>query len=103
MRKGKNNNWKKEVPTLCKAFLSLKNIEECKKFLEDLCTTTEIHAMTERFQIAIMINKRIPYRDISKETGVSTTTITRIAEWLKNGKGGYSLVLKNLIKLNEQN
>lgn len=96
MRKGKNNNWKKELPTLCKAFLTLKTPGECKKFLRDLCTITEMRAITERFQVAIMIDKGIPYREISKETGMSTTTITRIAEWLRNGERGYSLVLKKL-------
>ncbi|EKE12900.1 MAG: hypothetical protein ACD_13C00127G0001 [uncultured bacterium] len=96
MRKSSKNNWEKESSHLYKAFLSLKTPAECKKFLRDLCTITEIQAMTERWQVARMIDVGIPYRKISKETGLSTTTVTRIGEWLKHGKGGYGLVLKRL-------
>jgi TrpR-related protein YerC/YecD len=96
MRKGKDYNWEKELPALCKAFLTLKTPSECKRFLRDLCTITEMRAMTERFQVARLIDEGVPYREISKKTGMSTTTITRIAEWLRHGKKGYSLVLKRM-------
>lgn len=96
MRKGKSHNWERELPQLYKAILTLKTPAECKKFLRDLCTITEIRAMTERWQVARMLEEGIPYREISKKTGMSTTTITRIADWLKHGEQGYSLVLKRL-------
>lgn len=96
MRKSSKKQWEKELPHLHKAFLALKTPAECKKFLRDLCTITEIQAMTERWQVARMIDQKIPYREISKKTGMSTTTITRIANWIKNGKGGYGLVLKRM-------
>ncbi|MBU1018702.1 MAG: YerC/YecD family TrpR-related protein [Patescibacteria group bacterium] len=96
MQKSSKNNWEKELPNLHKAFLSLKTEAECKKFLRDLCTITEIQAMTERWQVVRMIDDGIPYREISKKTGMSTTTITRIADWMKNGEQGYQLVLKRM-------
>ncbi|MFH1713002.1 MAG: YerC/YecD family TrpR-related protein, partial [Candidatus Jacksonbacteria bacterium] len=65
-------------------------------FFRDLCTLSELKAMTERFQAVKMINKNIPYREISKKTGSSTATITRVAHWLHHGAGGYKLALDRL-------
>lgn len=96
MRKSKMEGWELEFPALCKAFLKIKTTAECKKFLRDLCTITEMRALTERWQVARMIDEGIAYREISKKTGVSTTTITRIADWVNNGEKGYSLLLKRM-------
>ena len=86
----------KQIDEVYKAILSLKTIDECRAFFRDLCTLSEIAAMAERFQVAKMLNKNIPYREISKKTGSSTATITRVAYWLNHGLGGYKLVLKRL-------
>ena len=67
--------------------------KECAAFLRDLCTVSEIEAMSERFAVAKLISADMPYRDISAQTGVSTTTITRVAHWLRHGMGGYTSVL----------
>lgn len=86
----------KDVKELYSAVLELKTITECKKFLRDLCTLSEIGAMAERLQVAKMVKKEIPYREICKKTGSSTATITRVAHWFHHGMGGYKLVLDRL-------
>ncbi|MFA5994877.1 MAG: YerC/YecD family TrpR-related protein [Patescibacteria group bacterium] len=86
----------KQLAELYQAILQLKNVNECKKFFRDLCTLNELSAMTERWQVAKLIEAGVPYREISVRTGSSTATITRIAHWLQNGKGGYKLILKKL-------
>jgi TrpR-related protein YerC/YecD len=97
MNKGsKKEPTKKELNELYNAVLKLKTPEECTKFFRDLCTLSELTAMTERFQVVKMIYAEIPYRNINKKTGSSTATITRVAHWLHHGMGGYKLVLERL-------
>lgn len=86
----------KELNALYKAILELQSVEECKKFFRDLCTVSEISAMTERLQIMKMVNEGVSYRAIAEKTGASTATITRVAHWLHHGKGGYKLVLERM-------
>ena len=86
----------KNLNELYETILKLKTVNECKKFFRDLCTLSELLAMTERFQVAKMVKQGIPYREISKKTGSSTTTITRVAHWLHHGMGGYKLALDRL-------
>ncbi len=81
---------------LYRAILSLKNEEECKKFLRDLLTEAEIKEFTNRWKVARMLDQKIQYGKIAKETGMSSTTIARVQKWLTNGMGGYKLVLKKL-------
>lgn len=81
---------------LYKAFLSLKNEDECKRFLRDLLTEAEIKEFTNRWKVARMLDKKVPYGKIEKETGISSTTIARVNKWLIKGKGGYKLMLKRL-------
>jgi len=90
----KPNN--KDLKELYEAILKLETADECKKFFRDLCTVSELSSMTERFQSVKMIDDGIPYREISKKTGSSTATITRVAHWFHHGKGGYKLVLSRL-------
>lgn len=86
----------KEIKELYKTIASLKNPEECKNFLRDLCTLSEIKAMSERWQVVKRVNKGTSYRDIAEQTGSSTATITRVAHWLHHGTGGYQLMLHRL-------
>jgi len=72
----------KDTKALYKALLSLKNESECKKFLRDLLTEAEIKEFTNRWKVAQMLNKKIDYKAIEKETGMSSTTIARINKWL---------------------
>ena len=86
----------KQATELIEAILSLKSAKECKAFLRDLCTLSEIEAMIERFQVAKMVKSNIPYREISDKIGSSTATVTRVAHWLHHGMGGYDLVLDRM-------
>ena len=86
----------KDVAALLKAILSLKNEKECWKFLRDLLTEAEMKEFANRWKVARMLDKKVPYEKIEKETGMSSTTIARVQKWLINGKGGYKLILKRL-------
>ena len=78
---------------LCKAILSLQNEEECRAFLEDVCTIKEIQDLSQRFQVAGMLSRGISYSTICKETGASTATISRVSRAYEYGAGGYKLVI----------
>lgn len=82
-----------DAKQLYKAFLSLKNEAECKKFLRDLLTEAEIREFTNRWKVARMLDKKVAYENISEATGMSSTTIARISKWLAKGTGGYRLIL----------
>lgn len=84
-----------DVEALFKAFASLKSQDEVKKFLIDLCTPSEILAMSGRWKAAQMLNQGLPYREIYELSGVSTATVTRIARCLSFGTGGYQIALDN--------
>lgn len=87
-------NWRtKKIKALANAFLALKSESEMMSFLRDLCTIEELEELSGRWEAAEMLNKKISYRDIARETGLSTTTVTRIAHWLYHGEGGYQNVL----------
>ena len=74
----------------------LRDRKEYARFFRDLCTLAELEAMAERWAIARMVAKKIPYRKISEVTGASTATITRIAHWVHHGEGGYRLMLERV-------
>lgn len=78
---------------LMKTFLKLRNEKEVSNFLRDLLTLPEIEEFANRLEIARMLLEGKSYLKIAKETGVSTTTVTRVAHWLFNGCGGYKTVL----------
>jgi TrpR-related protein YerC/YecD len=63
-------------------------------FLRDLCTSTELDAMGQRLQVARLVDEGMSYQEISRRTGASTATVTRVAQWLHHGQGGYRAVLK---------
>lgn len=81
---------------LAKAFLTLKTDQEVLNFLRDLLTPAEIEEFSNRLEIARLLEKGMPYLEIAKKAGVSTTTVTRVAQWLFSGCGGYETVLKRL-------
>jgi len=94
IHQAKNN----ETSELYKAVLKLKTADEAKRFFRDLLTIEEITEMSKRWQAARLLNQGKPYREIAAKTGLSTTTVTRVANWLKNGSGGYRLMLNRLKK-----
>jgi len=66
---------------------------ELEAFLRDLCTLAELEAMAHRWQVVRLLEKGLPYLEIAERTGASTTTVTRVAHWLRHGEGGYRLAL----------
>jgi TrpR-related protein YerC/YecD len=80
------------------AISSIRSTEEAKNFLEDLCTPAELQAMKDRWKVIDLIHKNIPYRKIYEITGVSATTVGRVARCFLMGSGGYSLIYKRLQK-----
>ena len=90
-------NWyNKKTKNLFKTILALKNEKEAKQFLRDLLTESEIAEFSNRWQAAQMLNADIPYTKITKETGLSSTTVARISKWLSKGMSGYKLMLDRL-------
>ena len=81
---------------LFKAVLSLKTVEECYAFFEDLCTVSELREMAKRLTAARMLNNNYIYSDISEKTGLSTATISRVNRCLKYGNDGYAEILRRL-------
>lgn len=82
-----------ETDHLFKAILSLKNEEECYRFFDDLCTFSEIEAMSQRFEVASLLADGKTFTQISQKIGVSSTTITRVNKCLCYGADGYKLLL----------
>ena len=81
---------------LCEAVLKLETVEECYQFFEDICTISEIKAMSQRLEVARMLQDHHTYDDIVSRTGASTATISRVKRCLNYGADGYSLVLYRL-------
>jgi len=91
------SNWQTlKLKKLSQAFLGLKTESDILNFLRDLCTVDELEELSTRWEIAKMLDKGLPYREIARQTGVSTTTVTRIAYWLDHGEGGYKIALKKV-------
>ena len=84
--------------SLCQAVLALRTVEECRNFFRDLCTPAELQAMADRWVVAEMLGRALPYREIHRLTGVSVTTIGRVARYLNAGNGGYQGALGALSK-----
>lgn len=81
---------------LFKAILSLKTIDECYDFFDDICTVTEIKELTQRINVARMLKDKVPYSEIVKETGASTATISRVNRCLLYGSDGYNKALERV-------
>jgi TrpR-related protein YerC/YecD len=88
------HSWRtKELRELSEAFLQLESRDEVERFLRDLCTLNELEAMTHRWSVARLVDRGLPYLEIAQRTHASTTTVTRVAHWLRHGEGGYRLAL----------
>jgi TrpR-related protein YerC/YecD len=74
---------------LCAALVSLTAAHECRNFLRDLCTPAELQALVDRWQVVELLEQGLTYRKIQDLTGVSVTTIGRVARFLTDGYGGY--------------
>ena len=79
---------------LFRAILSLQTMEECHQFFDDACTVREILDIAQRFEVAGMLADKKSYQTITKETGMSTATISRVNRCLTYGSGGYRMALE---------
>ena len=83
---------KEKSDRLYQAILTLKNEEEVYNFFQDLCTVTELRAMEQRFEVAVLLRQGMIYNDILERTGASSATISRVNRSLSYGCGGYNTV-----------
>lgn len=86
----------RETDQLCEALLSLKTVEECYAFLEDILTVSEIQSVAQRLSVARMLDQGQRYEDIERVTGASSATISRVKRALAFGADGYRIVLDRL-------
>ena len=87
---------KAESDILYEAILTLKDLDECKKFFRDLCTVSELRAMEQRFEVAILLSEGMIYNDILERTGASSATTSRVNRSLQYGADGYQDVLPRI-------
>ena len=93
----------KEVNDLFDAVLSLKDREECYLFFGDVCTINELLSLSQRFEVAKMLQEGKTYLEIAEQTGASTATISRVNRSLNYGNDGYDMVFKRMEEKKEQN
>lgn len=87
---------KEESDALYRAILSLNDIDECRRFFHDLCTMAELRAMSQRIEVALMLDEGCIYDEILKRTGASSATISRVNRALQYGEDGYKAVLPRI-------
>ena len=92
----KKSNRRIENSTMYKAILALKTEDECRRFMEDLCSITEIMAMEQRFEVALLLNQGLIYNAIMEKTGASSAIISRVNRSLQYGAGGYGVVFDRM-------
>ena len=90
------NEKREHGDVLYEAILTLKDLEECKKFFSDLCTVAELRAMEQRFEVAMLLSDGMIYNDILERTGASSATISRVNRCLHYGADGYRTILPRL-------
>lgn len=82
-----------DAESLFDAILAFESRDQAERFFRDLCTLNELHDMAQRWAVVRLLDAGKHYAEISRETGASTATITRIASWLNHGEGGYREML----------
>ncbi len=95
-------NRKPRNEEMYQAILTLKTVDECMRFFDDLCTVSELQAMEQRYQVATLLEKGLIYNDILEQTGASSATISRVNRSLQFGKDGYAVVFERLKKESEK-
>jgi len=78
---------------LAAAVLSLRSADEVTRFLRDLCTLPELEALAHRWQTVRLLEEKVSYVEIAERVPTSTATVTRVAQWLRHGTGGYRIAL----------
>ena len=92
---------KAHAKDLYAAILQLQTVEEVESFFFDLCTPAELEGIVDRWRVAQMLVRKMPYRQIAAETNVSTATIVRVARFLNNGNDGYRTIMRRLRKIED--
>ena len=87
---------KESSDTLYRAIVSLQDVDECRRFFQDLCTVSELKAMEQRMEVAMLLDQGLIYSEILERTGASSATISRVNRSLLNGAGGYENVLERM-------
>ena len=82
------------LDALAAAMRTLRTEEEVTRFLRDLCTLPELEALAHRWQTVMLLDQGVPYVEIAERVPTSTATVTRVAQWLKHGTGGYRMALE---------
>jgi TrpR-related protein YerC/YecD len=96
------DDWKTaDAEALFDAILRLEDRDDAERFFRDLCTLNEIRDMAQRWAVVRQLDHGLHYAEISRNTGASTATITRIASWLNHGEGGYRQALERLAAARE--
>ena len=85
-----------ELDDVFHAILELKDLSECYRFFEDMCTINEMQAMAQRWQVARQLDAGVTYQEISHKYNASTATISRVNRCLEYGAGGYRLILDRM-------
>lgn len=96
MQRGLNG---REVDRLAKAFTLLENVEEARAFLDDICTPNEMKSLSQRLEVAMRLHRGQNYAKIVKDTGASSTTVSRVNRCLNYGAGGYRSMIPRLEEL----
>lgn len=99
MKPNRNESEKQQTVAenaLCEAVTCLQTVDECRRFLKDLCTPAELQALVDRWQVVELLQQGLPYRKIHDLTGVSVTTIGRVARFLSDGFGGYATAMQRV-------
>jgi TrpR-related protein YerC/YecD len=89
---------KRAEDALFRAVKSLQTTAECRNFFKDLCTPAELQALVDRWQVVELLLQDIPYRQIHERTGVSVTTVGRVARFLSDGFGGYKTAVERSLR-----
>ena len=84
------------IDRLFKTILALETVEDCYAYFEDICTIKEIQDMSQRLDVAVLLEQGIHYQEISDQVNVSTATISRVSKCLRYGSGGYRLALDKM-------
>ncbi len=83
---------------LADALLCLRTRDEAQRFLRDLCTLPELEALSHRWQTVRLLEEHVPYLEIADRVPTSTATVTRVAQWLRHGTGGYRIALERIAR-----
>lgn len=81
------------VEQLADALVGIDDRDTMLAFLRDVCSFTELAALAQRLEVARLVDLGVPYAEVARQLGASTATVTRVAQWLRHGEGGYRAVL----------